>query len=325
MILVTGASGFLGTHLLAELIPLSIPIRALYHKHRPEWNHPNVEWYACDLLDSCAVADALKGVDTVFHCAAIVSFDHKDQHRVVEHNRTATAHLVDEALDAGVHRLVHVSSIAALGRALTHTDPITEETHWQESSNNSAYAIGKYYAEMEVWRGMAEGLNAVIINPGIILGESHNWDEGSAALIKTAYNELAWYTEGVNGWVDVKDVARAMVSLMNSHITEERFILTEGNHTYKDIFTLMAGALGKKAPYRKAGKWASGMLWRLMALKRLFTGKRSNITRETARTAQAKCFYDNSKWLQAMPEFNFTPIQDTIQRMAGTFLQMHKA
>ncbi|MNS40293.1 dTDP-4-oxo-6-deoxy-D-allose reductase [compost metagenome] len=321
MILVTGASGFLGNHLLAELTGLSVPIRALYHKRRPEWEHPLVEWCACDLLDTYAVAEVMKGVDTVFHCAAIVSFEAKDQRRVVEHNRMATAHVVDEAMDAGVRRLVHVSSIAALGRAAAQTNKVTEETHWQDSSTNSAYAIGKYYAEMEVWRGMAEGLNAVIINPGIILGETHDWNEGSAALIKTAYHELAWYTEGVNGWVDVKDVARAMISLMHSDIQEERFILTEGNHSYRDIFTLMAQALGKKAPYRKAGKLASGLLWRLMALKKIFTGKRSSITRETARTAQSQCFYDNTKWLQAMPEFRFTPISETIQRMADAFMQ----
>ena len=321
MILVTGASGFLGNHLLAELIKQSVPIRALYHKRRPEWQHPLVEWCACDLLDTYAVAEIMKDIDTVFHCAAIVSFEHNDQHRVIEHNRMATAHVVDEALDAGVRRLIHVSSIAALGRAHVGTGTINEESHWQESTANSAYAQGKYYAEMEVWRGMAEGLNAAIVSPGIILGETHNWNEGSAALIRTAYNELAWYTEGVNGWVDVKDVARAMVMLMQSDIEEERFILTEGNHTYRDVFTLMAQALGKKAPYKKASKLASGLLWRLMALKKIFTGKRSSITRETARTAQTKCFYDNSKWLEAMPAFHFTPIQETIQRMATAFLQ----
>lgn len=320
MILVTGASGFLGAHLLAELIPLSIPIRALYHKNPPKVQHPSVEWMACDLLDPYAVEEAMKGISFVYHCAAIVSFDKKDRDRVIEHNRAATANVVDEALSAGVRKLVHVSSIASLGRALTDVDTISEETHWQESSNNSAYAIGKYYSEMEVWRAMAEGLNAVVINPGIILGEG-NWDEGSAALIKTAYKEFPWYTEGVNGWVDVQDVARAMVLLMKSDIIEERFILTEGNHSYKSIFTQMAQALGKKPPHKQASGWMTGLIWRLSALRSLFTGKKETITKETARTAQTQCFYDNSKWLRTMPDFHFTPIRETIERMAAAFLK----
>ncbi|RQO31478.1 3-beta hydroxysteroid dehydrogenase [Taibaiella sp. KBW10] len=320
MILVTGASGFLGAHLLKELIPLSIPIRALYHKNPPAVQDPRIAWYACDLLDPYAVEEAMKGITMVYHCAAIVSFDQKDHHRVINDNQAATANVVNEALDAGVRKLVHVSSIASLGRALTATDPISEETHWQDSSNNSAYAVGKYYAEMEVWRAMAEGLNAVVVNPGIILGEG-NWDEGSAALIKTAYKEFPWYTEGVNGWVDVQDVARAMVLLMDSDLIEERFILTEGNHSYKSIFSLMAGALGKKPPHKKASPLMTALIWRLSAVKSMLTGKKVTITKETARTAQTQCFYDNQKWLQAMPGFSFTPIKETIARMAAAFLK----
>jgi dihydroflavonol-4-reductase len=320
LILVTGASGFLGTHLLEALIKRGQPIRALYHSTLPKMQHALVTWVACDLLDVYAVQDVMQGISEVYHCAAIVSFDKKDRTRVIEQNQLATAHVVDEALNAGVRRFLHVSSIAALGRASKEQTLISEETFWEESHSNTAYAIGKFQSEMEVWRGMAEGLNAVIINPGIILGEG-DFNVGSAKLFQNAYNEFPWYTEGVNGWVDVKDVAKAAILLMKSDITQERYIITAGDYTYKDIFTWMAQAMDRKPPHRKAGPFMSKVAWLLAAIKAFLQGKRSVLTRETVRTAQAICYYDNQKFLKQFPEFSYESMPNTIKRVSKLFLK----
>lgn len=319
MILVTGASGFLGTHLLQALVNQSMLVKAVYNSSKPAFQHPNIQWVQCDLLDVIAVGDLMKEVTHVYHCAAAVSFEAADAEIVTRRNVDITANVVDAALEANVTKLIHVSSIAALGRPKVEGGKITEEDSWEESPRNTAYAKGKYQAEMEVWRAMAEGLCATILNPGIILGEG-DWDKGSAKLMQTVYNEFAWYTEGVNGFVDVKDVVKAMILLMDSAIDTERYILVEGNHAYKDLFREMAIALNRKAPYKKASKLATELIWRLEAVKSTLTGKKSAITKETANTAQNKTYYDNSKSL-SIPDFEYTPMLQTIQRMAKQYMK----
>lgn len=320
MVLVTGGSGFLGQHLVRRLVLENVPVRALYHNNAPDESLlqlPNVSWMQCDLLDIFEVEEAFENITEVYHCAAKVSFEAADKYLIQKVNTDSTANVVNAALEADVRKLVFVSSIATLGRGNLEK-PLTESDFWEESKNNTAYARSKYLSEMEVWRAMAEGLNAVIINPSIILGAG-KWDEGSARLMKVADNEFPFYTEGINGWVDVKDVVEAMVLLMKSDISEERFILSEGNHSYKEIFTLMADGLGKKPPHIKAPTWATGLLWRWNAFRKIFTGKSATVTKETTRTAQMKCFYNNEKLLSALPDFKYTPIEETIRDMGKMF------
>lgn len=322
MVLVTGASGFLGQHLVRRLVAENVPIRALYHNTKPSEELrqlPNVSWVQCDLLDIFEVEEVFKNIREVYHCAAKVSFETEDKYLIQKVNADSTANVVNAALEANIRKLVFVSSIATLGRGNLEK-PLTENDFWEESKNNTAYARSKYLSEMEVWRAMAEGLNAVIINPAVILGVG-NWEQGSARLMKVVDNEFPFYTEGVNGWVNVKDVVEAMLMLMKSDISEERFILCEGNHSYKEIFTLMANALGKKPPHIKAPKWATGLLWRWNFLRKLFTGKSATVTKETTRTAQVKCYYNNEKLLSALPDFKYTPIEETIEKMGHAYLQ----
>ncbi|MFA6151942.1 MAG: NAD-dependent epimerase/dehydratase family protein [Chitinophagaceae bacterium] len=320
MVLVTGASGFLGQHLVRRLALENVPVRALYHNNAPNESLqqlPNVSWMQCDLLDIFELEEAFENITEVYHCAAKVSFEAADKYLIQKVNADSTANVVNAALEANVRKLVFVSSIATLGRGNLEK-PLTEKDFWEESKNNTAYARSKYLSEMEVWRAMAEGLNAVIVNPAIILGAG-KWDEGSARLMKVADGEFPFYTEGINGWVDVKDVVEAMVLLMKSDISEERFILSEGNHSYKEIFTLMANGLGKKPPHIKAPIWATGLLWRWNAFLKLFTGKSATVTKETTRTAQMKCFYNNEKLLSALPGFKYTLIEETIKEMTKMY------
>jgi dihydroflavonol-4-reductase len=321
LILVTGASGFLGIQLLQLLVKENTPIRAIYNNTLPNFNHPNVSWIKADLLDVFEVEEIYKGITHVYHCAAIVSFDKKQHENMIANNISITANIVNEALEQKIHKLIHVSSIAALGRAeLDH--PISEETFWTESKNNSAYSKSKYYSEMEVWRGMAEGLNAAIVNPGIILGEG-DYSKGSAQLISNVAKEFPYYTEGVNAWVDVYDVARAMQLLMHSDISEQRFILSVGNFSYKQIFDLMADALHVKKPHKNASPFMAEIVWRLDTLRATITRKNALITKESARTAQTKSYYTSDKFLKAFPTFHYTSLEQTISRVAQHYQNLH--
>ena len=319
--LVTGASGFLGRHLVRYLSQQGHTVRALYNNNPPAEDLKslaNVSWEKYDLLDIYDVETAMQDVCDVYHCAAIVSFHPKDKERMLHFNIESTANIVNQALEQGIRKLAYVSSIASLGRNAA-TNEITEEEQWEESSYNSVYSFSKHSAELEVWRGNGEGLDTIIVNPGIILGEG-NWDEGSARLIKVAYEEFPFYTKGINGWVDVQDVVSAVYQLMHSDITDERFILCEGNHSYYDIFNTMADALGRKKPAYHANTFMTSLVWRWQMLKNRLTGQNITITKETARTAHKQSFYNNTKLQQYLPDFRYTPIEKTIKRMAEAFL-----
>ena len=323
MILVTGASGFLGKHLVRQLSAQGLQVRALYHTHEPTpdlKNLPGITWAKCDLLDIFDVEEVMKDVTDVYHCAAIVTFEKSKREDMLHANPASTANIVNQALEQGIRKMVYVSSIAALGRAAANKKEITEDEEWDESKYNSAYGTSKFLAEMEVWRGIGEGLNAVIVNPGIILGAGASTDL-SAQLMKVVYKEFPFYSRGVNAWVDVQDVVNAMVMLMASDIAAERFILNGGNYGYRELFTLMAKALGKKPPHIYAGPAMTGMAWRLSAIRSLLTGKRSIITRETVNNSNAVCYYNNEKLLKALPAFKYTPMEQTIPVMAQSFIE----
>jgi dihydroflavonol-4-reductase len=325
MVLITGASGFLGQHLLRHLAAQGLRIRALFHSHPPLAdlrNIPGVEWLQCDLLDVFAVEEAMQGVTDVYHCAAIVSFDSKARNSMLHFNTQSTANVVNESLLQGIRKLVHVSSVAAIGRSGDAAKEITEEEEWGESSYNSAYAISKYFAETEVWRGMGEGLNAVIVNPGIILGAG-DWHKGSAQLMKVAYDEFPFYTSGSTSWVDVADVVKILDLLMKSDIAGQRFILSSGNHSFREVFTSMAGALNKKPPRYRANALVTGIAWRAGKLRNMLFGTNMAITRETAITAHSSSFYSNSKLLAALPGFTYTSIHSSINLMARSFLESY--
>ena len=321
MILVTGASGFLGKHLIRALSNHGERIRALYHNHPPAAHNmalPGVEWFKADLLDVYDVEEAMAGITHVYHCAAVVSFQPEDQERMLHFNTESTANIVNQALLQGITKMVYVSSVAALGRSGPLQKEINEEEQWGESGYNSAYGLSKYLAETEVWRAIGEGLNAVIVNPGVILGEG-DWAEGSAELMKVAWNEFPFYTKGTNGWVDVKDVARILCELMSSESGAERYIISAGNYSYQEIFNKMAAALGRKPPRIYANSFITGLVWRFGRIQGYF-GRRPLITRETAASAHSQTSYNNRKLLAAIPSFTYTPIDDTIERMANAFL-----
>lgn len=326
MVLVTGASGFLGQHLVRYLSAHGVSTRAVYYKHEPAGdlkNLPNTEWVCCDLLDVVGVAEIMSGITDVYHCAGIVSFDPRRRDEILHFNTESTANIVNQALEQGIRKMVYVSSVAALGRTGDAKKEITEDEEWVESPYNSGYGISKFLAETEVWRGIGEGLNAVIVNPGIILGETTGHDL-SAQLMKMAYREFPFYTKGVTSFVDIDDVVKAMVQLMGSGIDSRRFIISGGNFGFREIFNLMAGALNKKPPRYAATPVMTGIAWRLNRLRTNLSGKRSLITKETAINSNTRSFYNNTSLIKALPGFSYTPIGHTIDRMARSFTNSYK-
>jgi nucleoside-diphosphate-sugar epimerase len=323
MILVTGGAGLLGNTLIEMLLQKGENIKATYKTTPLALNKfKNLETVECDILDVCALEDALHDVTEIYHCAGLVSFNPKDEKKLYSINVEGTANVVNAALNAGVRKFVHVSSVAALGR-IRPGEMIDENMLWTEETSNSKYGHSKYLGEMEVWRGVAEGLNAVIINPSIILGAG-NWNEGSTKIFKSVYDEFPWYTEGSTGFVDVKDVAVAMVQLMESNITAEKFIISAENISYQDMFTMMAKAFGKKVPSKKVTPFIAALTWRMENIKSMFMGTSPLLTRETANTALTKVEYDNGKLINQLSGFKYSNMHDTITYTCNKLIAANK-
>lgn len=321
-VLITGASGFVGDHLLRYLYKIAPTWEfiACYHSTKPEFVQDRITWKQVDFTDILGLEELMDDVNYIFHCAAIVSFDKKKKDLLINQNTIITKNLVNASLDAQhLKKFIHFSSVASLGRNKESNAIINEESYWTESKDNSNYAISKYRSELEVWRGIAEGLPAVILNPSLILGENH-WENSSGKLIPIIYNEFSWYTEGVNAWVDVKDVVEIAYLLSQSKIKGERYILCVGNYSFKDVFTWIAEALDKKAPHKFARRWMTNIIWRWSSFASRITKKEPTITKETARTAQSQYYYSNQKILNTLKDFNFTPIQETIKRISKKYI-----
>ena len=270
MILVTGGAGLLGKELIAQLLLQGKKVRAIYNRTElADFQNTNLQQMQCNILDVVGLEEAMKGVEYIYHCAAVISFNPRRKEEMFKINIEGTANVVNAALDAGIKKMVYVSSVAALGR-IRENEPINESMNWTEETSNSAYGQSKYLAEMQVWRGIGEGLNAVIVNPVIIFGAGE-WNSGSSQIFKNVYKEFPWYTNGSTGFVDVRDVVKAMIELMNSDITAERFIISAENRTYADVFNLIAKAFGKKPPQKKVTPLLAKIVWRLEAIKSFFT------------------------------------------------------
>jgi len=317
-ILVTGGTGLLGGYLLKALSRRGMRARAIHRGSPPAATAGvDVEWIPGDILDIGALDEAMQGVSEVYHCAAMVSFHPRRRSLMHRVNVEGTANVVNAALRHGARKLVHVSSVSALGRK-RDGQLVREDVKWDDNANLSAYGLTKHLAEREVHRGIAEGLQAVMENPSIILGVG-DWHRGSSALFRNAWREFPWYTDGSTGLVDAADVAEAMVRLMDSPAHGERFILSAGSWPYRRVFTEMALAMGKRPPHRRASRWMAGVVWRWETLKSLLSPFDPLLTRETAETARMHVAYDNTKILDRLPGFTFRPLAAVIRDYAGQY------
>jgi nucleoside-diphosphate-sugar epimerase len=323
-ILVTGGTGFLGAYIIKTLVEKGYPVRAIRRSAKlPAFISSEIlnkaEWVDGDVLDVISLQDAMQGVDIVIHSAAVVSFLKKDRKQMYRVNVDGTANVVNMALQHNVKRLIHISSVAALGRT-AHGGHVNEEKKWEESKVNTHYAKSKYKAELEVWRGMGEGLDAVILNPSTILGYG-DWNMGSCAIFKKIYRGFNWYTNGINGFVDVEDVAKVVLQMIKAGITEERFIVNGANWPFKKLQETIADHFHKKRPARQANPFLLGIAWRMEKLKFLLSGKKPLLTKESARVAVSKTWFETDKLLNTLPGFSFTPLEETIQKACKKYLE----
>lgn len=327
----------LGAHVLYELTNAGIAVRAAfrdeskkdlvakifsYYTDSPQVLLSKINWVQADLMDVSEVADAMAGIKEVYHCAAIVSFDDRDDNMLLEINPKTTANVVNTALDFNIKKLVHVSSVAALGRAV-QGKPIDEKSQWVESKHNSVYAKSKYLSELEVWRGTEEGLTAVIVNPSIILGPG-NWKEGSAAIFNTLAKGFKFYTEGVNGYVDARDVAAVMVKLMGSDVKSERFVVMSENVSYREVFNEISEQLEVPKPTVYAKPWMGNLIWRIEKVKSMLFGGKPMITKGTAGTSHQKNYYSNKKVREKF-DFEFRPVKETIKDLSTFYKRDYSA
>jgi len=337
MILVTGGTGLVGAHLLYELTLSGLKVKALrrqqsntawvkkifsYYTDRVEELYAQIEWVEGDILDYFSLEEALKGITHIYHCAAIVSFHGDDNDMMLNNNVKGTGNLIDAAIHNGVSRLCHVSSIAALGKTQDGSQ-INEETYWTPSKRKSGYSLSKFFSEMEVWRGIEEGLDAVIVNPSIIMGPG-NWDIGSPKLFQSIFKGLKYYTKGISGFVDVRDVVKAMIMLMDDQHFEahknQRFILNAGNMSYENFFYKIADGLNKPRPSNFASDIKLSIAWRMAQGASFFTGKRPLITRDAVSGSNQKNQYTGEKIIKTTG-FNYRSLDSSIADIAEIFLK----
>lgn len=323
-VLVTGGTGFLGSYIIKNLVEKGCPVRALYRTNKLPFYIPahisdKVEWMQGDVLDIVSLDEAMNGIEHVIHAAAVVSFSKEGRKHMYQVNVEGTTNMVNAAIERNIKRFLHVSSVAAIGRT-TKPEMVTEEKKWEQNSNNTHYAISKYFSEMQVWRGFAEGLDGVIINPSTILGYG-DWHQSSCAIFKNAYKEFPWYTDGINGFVGIENVAEAAVQLLNSGISHKRYIVNGNNWPFKKLFDTMADGFQKKHPHKAATRGMGQLAWRLEKIKSILTGKKPLLTRETARVAHSKTSFDNSLLLSALPGFSYTPLETVIKNSCEKYLE----
>lgn len=280
-----------------------------------------IQWIEGDLLDIVLLEDAIKGIDQVYHCAAAISFSPSDVDNMMEVNVTGTANIVNIALAQGIEKLVHVSSIATLGRTKAG-ETLNEKSIWQRGRYNTKYAVSKFLSEQEVWRGFAEGLPVGIVNPSIILG-SGRWDEGALRFFPLVWKNFPFYGSGGSGFIDVRDVARFMIRLMESDIAGQRYVLNAANLSYQELLTKIARQLNRPAPYIRIPGFLRGLAWRLAWLQSKLTGKPPFITRETAAGASRTFYFDPRKSKEEF-NFNYLPIEETIAATGRQFLEASK-
>ena len=332
MNLITGATGLVGAHVALQLLQQGKSVVAIkrvgsdvlktkklfsYYTPDAEILFNKIKWVDADISDIYSLLDALEGVETVYHCAGFVSFNRNHKKLIHKINTVGTANVVNACLEKKTKALCYVSSIATLQNP-DITKNIDESVYWKSSPSASDYAISKYNGEREVWRGMEEGLNTVIVNPGIILGPGF-WHQSSGKLIESCSKGNPFYTEGSSATVDAKDVADCMIQLTEKQHFGKRFVLSENNYSFKEILSKTHAALGKKAPYINAGKGLLIMAKWLDSFRCIITGKEPIITSETITAGLEKNTFSNAQ-IKREINYSFTPLEETLKFVCTAFL-----
>ncbi|MDP2088473.1 MAG: NAD-dependent epimerase/dehydratase family protein [Flavobacteriaceae bacterium] len=336
MILVTGGTGLVGSHLLYWLTQEQQKVRAIYRNKAGlaavknvfsyytsdvELYFSSIEWVEADIINVTSLERAFEGITHVYHVAALVSFNPKDYFAMRKINIDGTANVVNLCIERGIKKLCYVSSIATLEKS-SKNEPISESSEWNAESNNYGYAITKYGAEMEVWRATQEGVPVVMVNPGVILGPGF-WHQGTGELFKKGFHNFPFYSEGVTGFVGVNDVAKAMILLMKSDVQNERFLLVSENKSFKEILFGMADNFGKKRPFIKVNKLLAELAWMADLLLSKISGREISISKQSARASLNVYEYSSDK-IKTQLNFEFEKMQEVIKATCNSFLKDKK-
>ena len=326
MILVTGGTGFIGAHLLLSLTETNDRVRAIFRTLESQNKTRNlfelynkiylferIEWVEADINDIELLDIAFAKITHVYHCAALVSFDPRDELKLRKINIEGTANIVNFCLYHNIEKLCYVSSIAALGDAKTEDDLITESTEWNAERLHSDYSITKHGAEIEVWRGEQEGLNVVIVNPSIVLGPGF-WDSGSGQIFSNVEKGLKYYTLGTAAFIAVTDVVKQMIALMNSDISGKRFILSAENISYRDLINWISDTLKKPRPTSEGKEWMTNLVWRLDGIKTALFGGKRTLTKITAQSLHSTTLYSNDA-IKGATSATFIPIKEYLKKL----------
>ncbi len=327
----------MGAHLLAGLASGHEPVRALRRKDSDLekvrkvfgyfYEHPRkafkaIEWLEGDVTDPWSLRDAMEDIRQVYHCAGLVSFDPADRKKMLAVNVEGTAHVVSACLEQGVKKLCHVSSTAALGGS-TDGEVVTEEHIWPAGEKHPLYGWTKFLGEMEVWQGITEGLNAVVVNPSIIIGPGF-WKGSSGRLFSTVSKGMKYYPPGTAGYADVRDTVKTMRALMDGSHSGERYIVSAENVSYRELFNMIAHAVGNKLPRREVRPWMITLAATLDRARQILTGSRRLITRETGMAGMRKTRFSNRKIRQATG-IEYMPVSESIQYTAKIFLRENQS
>jgi nucleoside-diphosphate-sugar epimerase len=332
MIFVVGGTGYLGSHLLYNLVQRGNPVRAIYRdkqkldffrtfrKYYPEVNDAmmdSIEWVKGDILDYYTLSEYMAGASAVYNVSGIVSFHKEDKQKMLAINGQGTANVVNACLEHGIDRLCHVSSISALGDS-QDGEPIDETRLWSKNTSPSPYSYSKFRGEMEVWRGINEGLQAVIVNPSIIVGPGM-WHGSWKEIFRQVNGGLNYYPVGTSGYIDVQDVVRVMIILTDSDVSGERFILSAENLAHRKVLDFLAEGLKKPRPSRALTPQLIKIACRLEKIRSVLTGTRPRITRQSMKSSAAVTSYSNRKIVQAFP-IRFTPLSESLAASIRIFL-----
>ena len=318
MVFLTGITGLVGGFIADILIKNGYQIKALVRNVQDcKIDYANTTFIEGDLLDPLLLIDAIAGCEYVIHCAALISFSSNKINEMMLVNIEGTKNVVNAAIANHVTKFIHLSSIAALGRD-SKMICINENSTWVETEYATNYAKSKYLAELEVWRGIEEGLNAIILNPSVVLGVG-NWHKSSSKLFKYVFEEKPFFTKGNMSVVDVRDVAAITLKALKSTIVNQRYIVSNESITYQQFFNALAIRFHKKAPSILVSPWMAALAWRFEWLKALFTQKEPLVTKETAHQSRTTFVYVNDKVKQDF-DHTFIPLVDTLDWACKAYL-----
>jgi nucleoside-diphosphate-sugar epimerase len=336
MILVTGGTGLVGSHLLFHLLRQGASVKAIHRKNsniqrvkevfsfyeeNPAPLFNQIQWIEADINDIPALELAFEDVTSVYHCAAFISFDPNDFNSLQKINKRGTENIVNLSIARNIRKLCYVSSIGALGKSVTG-QVINEESEWNDAFSN-VYASSKHFAEMEVWRGAQEGLSMVIVNPGVILGPGY-WESGSGLLFQSVARGMRYYFPGGTGFISVGDVVKIMVQLMDSPIKNERFIAVAENLSFKSILGKISHGFNRPAPKNRLKFWQLEFLWRIDWVLKLFISGKRKLTKQGLRSLRYPQVYDNLKVQEAL-NMEYEPIKACVDHACIKYMEAHSS